>query len=63
MMKMNKYNFGITAASFGAYYGPLIQARWVFRCDFNNNMKISMQDIGMVAGHFGETSAVWVPSP
>ena len=61
--KMNMYDVGITAASFGAYYGPPIQARWVFRCDSYNDRKINMQDIGMVARHFGETSAVWVPPP
>jgi len=60
--KVNMYDIGAAAASFGAIFGPPISARWVYRCDFNNDRKIDMKDIGGVAKNFGKTSNVWAPS-
>jgi len=57
--KTNMLDVGATAASFGAVYGPPINSRWNFRCDFNNDRKIDMRDIGVVAKNFGKTSAPW----
>jgi hypothetical protein len=56
------YDIGMAAASFGAVYGPPISPRWVYRCDFNNDRKIDMKDIGGGAKNFGKTSSVWTPS-
>jgi peptide/nickel transport system substrate-binding protein len=60
--RVNMYDIGVVASNFGAYYGPPMQTRWMFRCDLNNDRKTDMRDIGSVAKHFGETSAVWGPS-
>ena len=61
--KINMFDIGATAASFGAIYGPPISTRWNFRCDFNNDRKIDMKDIGGVAKNFGKISATWTPAP
>jgi len=60
--KVNMYDIGAAAASFGAIYGPPISSRWMYRCDFNNDRKVDMKDIGGVAQNFGKTSSVWTPS-
>ena len=59
--KIDMVDIGMAAASFGAVFGPPIGARWVYRCDFNNDRKINMKDIGGVAKNFGKTSATWTP--
>jgi hypothetical protein len=56
-------DIGAYARSFGAAYGPPMDLRWNFRCDFNNDRKIDMKDIGGVAKNFGKTSATWTPLP
>jgi peptide/nickel transport system substrate-binding protein len=61
--KVNMYDIGAVAASFGAEYGPPTRARWIFRCDLNNDRKINMLDIGMVARYVGKTAVPWVPPP
>jgi hypothetical protein len=38
-----------------------MSAKWVYRCDFNNDRKIDMKDIGGVAKNFGKTSTAWAP--
>jgi peptide/nickel transport system substrate-binding protein len=60
--KVNMYDIGAAAASFGAIYGPPTSPRWIYRCDFNNDHKIDMKDIGGVAKNFGKTSSAWTPS-
>jgi hypothetical protein len=40
-----------------------MSTKWVYRCDFNNDRKIDMKDIGGVAQNFGKTSSVWTPPP
>jgi ABC-type transport system substrate-binding protein len=59
--KVNMFDIGAAAASFGAIYGPPISPRWSFRCDFNNDRKLDMRDIGGVAKNFGKVSALWAP--
>jgi hypothetical protein len=54
-------DIGLTAASFGAVYGPPTSPRWICRCDFNNDRKIDMRDVGRVASSFGKTSTPWTP--
>jgi peptide/nickel transport system substrate-binding protein len=61
--KTNMVDIGTAAACFGAAYGPPINPRWAYRCDFNNDRKIDMKDIGGVAKNFGKTSLIWAPSP
>jgi peptide/nickel transport system substrate-binding protein len=60
--KVNMYDIGLTAASFGSIYGPPMSSRWVCRCDFNNDRKIDVKDVGRVATTFGKSSSVWTPS-
>jgi peptide/nickel transport system substrate-binding protein len=60
--KTNMVDIGTTAASFMCIYGPPMSTRWVFRCDFNNDRKIDMKDIGFVAKNFGKLSFTWTPS-
>ena len=59
--KTNMFDVGAAAICFGAAYGPPISPRWNFRCDFNNDRRIDMKDIGGVAQNFGKTSSVWTP--
>jgi peptide/nickel transport system substrate-binding protein len=60
--KTNMVDVGAAAACFGAAYGPPIDPRWVYRCDFNNDREIDMKDIGGVAKNFGKISVPWTPS-
>jgi peptide/nickel transport system substrate-binding protein len=61
--KTNMVDISMTAASFGAVYGPPTGPRWIYRCDFNNDRKIDMRDIGRVASGFGKTSTPWTRPP
>jgi len=56
-------DIGTAAASFGTIYGPPTSPRWIYRCDFNNDRKVDMKDIGGVPQNFGKTSAKWTPPP
>ncbi len=59
--KVNMYDIGAVAASFGAIMVRQCSSRWNFRCDLNDDRKINMQDIGMVARYFGKTAIAWIP--
>jgi peptide/nickel transport system substrate-binding protein len=61
--KTNMVDIGTAASCFNAIYGPPMSTKWVYRCDFNNDRKVDMKDIGEVAQNFGKTSAKWTPSP
>ena len=59
--KVNIQDIAAVAGSFGASYGPPINARWTFRADIDNNRNINIVDITAVARQWQKTSAVWVP--
>jgi len=43
------------AQCFGAYYGPPMHERWLFRADVNWDHKINMRDIAPMAQNFGKS--------